>query len=241
LSLICLFDYKSSIAGKVKYPVLKQLQINLSIIMKTILKKYLIFLPAVIVMVFLSCHSKPKDSSAVADSANQKQIVKTDSANKAQQATSDSTLNAKKGLQEDASKFLVKSYESGMYEIQLSQLAATNAVDQDVKNLAAMLVTDHTAINAKISAIAASANFVLPSAVNADHQKDLQDMGKLTGADFDKKYINTIVSGHEKSVSSYKDAYKNLSAGDTQTFAGETLPKIQDHLAMAKKVQDRIK
>jgi putative membrane protein len=209
--------------------------------MKTIFKRYLFFLPAAIAMVLLSCHSKPKDSSAVADSANQKQITQTDSANKAQAAKSDSTLNAKKGLQEDASKFLVKSYESGMYEIQLSQLAATNAVDGDVKSLAAMLVTDHTAINAKINAIAASANFVLPAAVNTDHEKDLQAIAKLTGADFDKKYINTIVAGHEKSVSNYKDAYKNLSAGDTQTFAGETLPKIQNHLAMAKKVQDRIK
>ena len=66
-------------------------------------------------------------------------------------------------------------------------------------------------------------------------------MGKLTGADFDKKYINAIVDGHEAAVSSYKDAYKNLSPGDTKTFAAETLPKIQDHLAMAKKVQDRIK
>jgi putative membrane protein len=209
--------------------------------MKSNFKRYLAFFSVAAVMVLLSCHSKPKDSSAIADSANQKQIVKTDSVNKAQEASSDSALKANKGLQEDASKFLVKSYESGMYEIQLSQLAATNGLDQDVKNLAATLVADHTAINAKISAIAANANFVLPGAVNADHQKDLQDMGKLTGPNFDKKYISTIVSGHEKSVSSYKDAYKTLSAGVTQTFAGETLPKIQDHLTMAKKVQDRIK
>jgi putative membrane protein len=128
-----------------------------------------------------------------------------------------------------------------MYEIQLSKIAATNGLDADVKNLAASLVTAHTAINKKISAIAASANFILPIALNADHQKDLMDMSKFTGADFDKKYINTIVYGHEKSVSAYKDAYKDLSAGDTKNFAGETLPKIEDHLAMAKQVQKRIK
>jgi putative membrane protein len=207
--------------------------------MKTIIKKYWPFLSIIIVMLFFSCHSGPKDSTAVADSANQKQIDKSDSARKA--AVSDSSLKAIKTLQEDASKFLVKSYESGMYEIQLSQLAATNGLDTDVKNLAATLVTDHTAINNKINAIAASVNFILPAAINADHQKDLQDMGKLTGANFDKKYIDAIVSGHEKSVSNYKDAYKNLAESDTKNFAGQTLPKIEDHLAMAKKVQDRIK
>ena len=209
--------------------------------MKTILKNHLAIGTLALFIALSACHSGTKDSSTVADSANQKQIAKTDSANKAQASSADSTIKAKTTLKEDASKFLVKSYESGMYEVQLSQMAATNALNPDVKNLAASLGTAHTAINAQITAIAASANFVLPVAINADHQKDLQDMSKITGADFDKKYIHTIVDGHEKSVSSYKDAYKNLSPGDTKTFAAETLPKIEDHLAMAKKVKDRIK
>jgi putative membrane protein len=209
--------------------------------MKTPLIKLLAFLLIISSFAIASCHSGAKDSTTIADSANQQQIAKTDSANKAAVKGTDSTLKANKKLDEDASKFLVKNYEAGLFEIQLSQLATTNGLDADVKNLAASLVTAHTAINAKMSAIAASANFVLPVAIDADHQKALQDIGKLTGADFDKKYINTIVDGHEKAVSDYKDAYKNLSPGDTKDFAAATLPKIEDHLAMAKKVQDRIK
>jgi len=220
--------------------------------MKTNHIRYIALLSIVFFALSVGCHSGQKDSSSIADSANKAQIKSTDSAdkaqikatdsaNKAQASSSDSSLKASKSLKEDASKFLVKSYESGIYEIQLSELAATNALDPDVKNLAVSLVAGHKAIDSKISAIAASANFLLPSAINADHQKSLQDLGKLTGADFDKKYINTIVSGHENAVSDYKDAYKNLSPGDTKTFAGETLPTIEDHLAMAKKVKDRIK
>jgi putative membrane protein len=204
------------------------------------LKNYLT-VTSVALLMLSACHSGTKDSSAVADSANQKEIVLSDSANKANLKSTDSANKAKKELKEDASKFLVKSYESGMYEIQLSQLAATNGLDADVKNLAAGFVTAHTAINDKINAIAKSANFILPVALNADHQKDLLEMTKLTGADFDKKYINTIVGGHEKSVDNYKDAYKNLAPSDTKNLAGETLPKIEDHLAMAKQVQKRIK
>src|ERR1700733_13831021 len=121
------------------------------------MKTQTIKLLAVPVIIFSSmltgCHSSPKDSTAVADSANQKGIAKTDSANKAQASQADSSINANKKLSEDASKFLVKSYEAGMYEIQLSQLAATNGLDADVKSLAASLVTAHTDINAKISAI----------------------------------------------------------------------------------------
>jgi putative membrane protein len=208
--------------------------------MKTKILNYLAVPFIAMLMLLSACHSH-KDSSEVADSANKKEIAQTDSANKANVKSTDSTLKAKKTLQDDASKFLVKSYESGMYEIELSKLAATNSLVADVKNLAANLVTAHTAINERISNIAKSANFVLPTAVNADHQKDLQDMAKLTGTEFDKKYVNTIISGHEKSVSNYKDAAKNLTVSDTKTFAQETLPKIEEHLAMAKTVKNKIK
>ncbi|HEY8782668.1 MAG TPA: DUF4142 domain-containing protein [Mucilaginibacter sp.] len=209
--------------------------------MKASFKNYLPVGTLAMLILLFACHSAPKDSISAADSANKKLIAADDSARKAQRVALDSADRSKTALLEDASKFLVKCYESGMYETQLSQLAATNALDADVKNLAATLVTDHTAINAQINAIAASANLVLPAVLTTDHQKDLKDMTKLTGADFDKKYASIIISGHEKSISNYKDAYKHLAPSDTKTFAGETLPKIQDHLAMAKKVKDRIK
>ena len=193
------------------------------------------------VTVLSACHSGAKDSTALADSVNQKQILTTDSANKANLNNTDSTLKARKTLKEDASKFLVKSYEAGMFEIQLSQLAATKALDTDVKKLAASLGMAHTSINAQISTLCTAANFVLPGSINDDHQKSLLEASKLTGADFDRNYINIVIAGHEKSVSNYKDAYNNLAPGETKTFAGETLPKIEDHLAIAKRVRERIK
>jgi putative membrane protein len=205
-----------------------------------ILVKNLLAGQLIMLLCLAACNANHKNSSEVADSANQEFIAKTDSANKVQEHRDDSALRANKDVMKDASKFLVKWYESGMYELQLSQLAATNALDADVKSLAVTFVNDHKAINTKIESIASHNNFVLPTSVNADHQRDLRDITKLTGANFDKKYINTIISAHEASVDSYKDAYKNLAPGDTKTFAGEALPAIEDHLSMAKKVAGRI-
>lgn len=201
------------------------------------------FAAGVISMALLTsaCHSGSKDGTDLADSTNQKQILATDSANKAEIDSSKSNNTVNTALKEDASKFLVSSYESGMYEIQMSQLAATNSLVADVKKLASDLVAAHTAINAKMSAIAASANFVLPATLDNEHQKDLEDLSKLTGTDFDRKYVNTIVSGHEKSINNYKKAFKDLTESKTKTFAGETIPEIEGHLSMAKKVKNEIK
>ncbi len=188
-----------------------------------------------------ACTSNTKTASEMADSANKEQISQTDSANKMNVGAADSANKAATVLKEDASKFLVKAYESGLFEIELSKLAATNALNPEVKSLAANLVTAHTGINSKMEQIALGANFKLPGDIDTDHAKTLQDAANLKNADFDKKYMDVIVSGHEKSESAYKDAYKDLSEGTTKTFAAETLPLIQDHLAMAKKVKAGIK
>lgn len=188
-----------------------------------------------------ACHSGSKESTELADSTNQSQIKATDSANKADIDSSKSNNTVNTALKEDASKFLVSSYESGMYEIQISQLAATNSLIAGVKKLASDLVVAHTAINAKMSAIAASANFVLPVSLNSNHQKSLEELSKLTGTGFDKKYVSVIIAGHEKSISNYKDAFKNLTDSKTKTFAGETIPEIEGHLSMAKKVKNELK
>lgn len=205
------------------------------------------------VSAFTACNNtNSNNASYAADSANKAQIAKTDSANhemiakadsgnKEAMSKADSANKAKTELKEDASKFLVKAFESGLFEIELSQLAAKRATNADVKALAAQLVTAHKAINDKMVKIAFNANFKLPGGIDSDHAKDEAGLDKLKGADFDKKYMDMIVSGHEKSVDNYKSAYKDLSEGATKAFAGATLPMIQDHLAMAKKVKEKIK
>lgn len=221
--------------------------------MKNIIKNIIGVAIIIAISVLAACtNTKSNNASYAADSANKANITKTDSANnelvakkdsgnKALIAKGDSANKATKELKEDASKFLVKVYESGMYEIELSQLAVKKAASADVKDLAAHLVTAHKAINDKMLKIAFDANYKLPGGINSDHAKAEGDLSKLTGADFDKKYMDIIVSGHEKSVDAYTDAYKSLSTGATKAFAGETLPMIKDHLSMAKKVKDKIK
>jgi putative membrane protein len=197
-------------------------------------------LVSVSLLLVAACKSN-KNSTAAADSANAKIIAATDSVNKAGLTKADSSNKAQTSSKEDASKFLVDSYENGLYEVQLSNLAATNALSPEVKTIASTLVIAHSKINAKIQFIARKMNFVLPDAVNSDHHQALQDFNSLRNADFDKKYIDVIVDGHKKSVDNYKSAYKNLKPGETKTFAAQTLPLIEQHLDMAKKVQKDIK
>jgi putative membrane protein len=193
-------------------------------------------------------NTSSNNASYAADSANKAQIEKSDTAgtkidsgNKEALKKADSTNKAVKEIKEDASKFLVKSYELGMFEIEVSQMAATHAANAEVKRLATNLIASHKDINTKMQAIAFDANYKLPGGIDSDHAKDLNNLDKVKGADFDKKYMDMIVSGHENLTAAYKKAFSDLSAGETKEFAGKTFPLINNHLEIAKKLKDKIK
>ncbi|GAB3924966.1 DUF4142 domain-containing protein [Mucilaginibacter myungsuensis] len=210
--------------------------------MKTILKT-LTFATAVAALA--SCgNADSNNASHAADSANASTIAATDSANRQQIAMIDSakdkldsTHKADVETKEDAAKFLVKAYESGMYEVELAQLAVKQSANVEVKKLATHLVTAHKDINTKMQKIALDGNYKLPGGIDSDHAKAEGDLSKLTGAEFDKKFMEIIKSGHEKSVETYEDAAKGLGAGATKSFATATLPMIKSHLDMIQKMK----
>jgi len=209
--------------------------------MKTNIFTLFVALCMVVVLFLIACNSDKKDSSLVPDSPKQKQIGLIDSANKANLNNSVSTVKPPIDPKKDTLKFLTNSYELNLFEIQLSRLAETNALDPDVKNLALTIVAAHIGINAKISAITAAVNFTLPALSSATHQQELLEISKITGSSFDLRYTNAIISILEKSIVNYKNAYKNLPEGDTKTLAGEALIKIEDQFNSAKKISHRLK
>lgn len=221
--------------------------------MKTPIKNYLTGAAIVVALMLSACsNTKTNNASYAADSANKAKIATTDTAkidsiakvdsnNKKVESKAYAAIKKNKELKEDEAAFLVKSYEGGMFEIELAELAASHAANAGVKQLAAQLITAHKAFNTQMLNIAFNATYKLPGGIDSDHAKDLNNLDKLKGADFDKKLMDMIVSAHQKSADAYSDASKKLADGETKTYAAQTLPKIQEHLTMAKKLKDGLK
>jgi putative membrane protein len=136
-------------------------------------------------------------------------------------------------------EFADKAAKSDAFEIAAGKLARTNAESADVKKFAATMIEAHTGSTAKIKAAAAKAKpEIKPDAtLTSDQQSKLDDLGKLKGADFDKAYIDGQISAHEDALSLMKGYADKGDTPSLKTAAGEILPKVQDHLDMAKKLK----
>lgn len=114
-----------------------------------------------------------------------------------------------KAATDDDKKFLATAAQSDQNEIALSQLAEQKATNPAVKAFAEKMVTEHTKMSASMKPFADSWGLTPPSGPDSDHQKELDKLNGLSGADFDKEYMSEMVADHSKALSAFTTEAKD--------------------------------
>lgn len=136
--------------------------------------------------------------------------------------------------------FLSDAAYGGMKEVEAGNVAKQKGQSADVKNLASMMVNDHTAMNEKVKALAAKKNIQLPDSLRSE-DKDMIRNNKKTGAEFDKEYANMMVQDHEDTIRKFENAANNANDPEIKALANEALPKLRHHLEMSKQTKEKVK
>lgn len=136
------------------------------------------------------------------------------------------------------SEFATQAASNGMLEVEAGKLAQEKGQDQQVKDYGQMMVTDHTKANDQLKQLAQQNNLMLPDSMSQAHMDKMQELRDKTGADFDKSYMELMVSSHEDAVSLFEDASNNLENAEMKNFASTTLPKLRQHLDRANQIND---
>ena len=133
-------------------------------------------------------------------------------------------------------EFVKKAGSSGVKEVMMGKLGQAMGQSEAVKKFSEMIVTDHTKANTELMAAAKAAGMAVPEAPAAEDQKEVDMMKEHKGGDFDRHFAEHMVKGHEKSVALFTTASKEAKDPNLKAFAAKTLPTLQQHLDMAKKL-----
>jgi putative membrane protein len=131
-------------------------------------------------------------------------------------------------------KFIKEAGEGGMAEVKLGELAQQKGSSQEVKDFGALMVKDHSKANDELKEIASKGGVTLSSDLNAKDKSLYDKLDKLSGADFDRAYMNAMVKDHETDIAAFS---KEADGGKDQAvkdFASKTLPTLREHLTHAK-------
>jgi putative membrane protein len=135
----------------------------------------------------------------------------------------------------DDKEFMMSAAHSDQNEIQLSKMALTKGVSADAKALANQMIADHTKSTGNLKPIAAKAGVTLPTDMDAEHKALAPTMAKLTGKEFETKYLAQMVTDHQKTantLAAHKTMTKNTALSGWITT---TLPVVEQHLSMSQK------
>ncbi|MFH6996689.1 DUF4142 domain-containing protein [Flavobacterium sp. FlaQc-57] len=192
--------------------------------MKKILLAGKAILGAGLIIIFLnSCknETKQEDPKEVAEDTNE--------------AKFDSIADKK-----DDSEYLVDIAEVNLAEIEIGKLAQQKSTNPEVKKFGKMLVDEHTKSASEVSALAKAKNFTLPTSLTEDGQEEYKKLNEKSGLDFDKKFADMMIDGHEKAIEELQKATKDAKDQDIKLWASNNIAPLTAHLEHAKLLKQEL-
>ncbi|MDN3588511.1 DUF4142 domain-containing protein [Pedobacter aquatilis] len=164
-----------------------------------------------------------------------------DSLNMAKDTSSNVAETGGIAVAEEDSKFATTAAVGGMAEVEMGKLALEKSTNASVKEFATMMVSDHGKANTELMSIAAMKNITLPTTVDAEHQKKMDDLSKKSGSDFDKAYVDAMVDGHKSTYDLMEKEAKDGEDADLKAFASKTAPVVKAHLDKIEQIKKSMK
>lgn len=131
-------------------------------------------------------------------------------------------------------QFMQSAAHSDQNEIQLSKLALSKGVSAPLQAFANKMIADHTKSTANLKPIAQKAGVTLPTDMDAEHQAMAPMLEKLSGKAFEEKYVQQMVTDHQKTANTLKAYQPMAKAPGLSGWIDTTLPVVLQHLSMAK-------
>lgn len=127
---------------------------------------------------------------------------------------------AKQEVDRGDRKFMENAAHGNAKEIALGKIAQQKSQHPQVKQLAETIVTDHTEAGEKLKPIAASMGVDLSEAMAEGQKDDVDDFEKLSGVEFDRKYVEAMIDDHEDDTEEFDEAAQNAKNPEAQGLGG---------------------
>jgi putative membrane protein len=161
-------------------------------------------------------------------------------------------------------EWVQKAIEKNTAEIQLGDLAVERAQNPQVKQFARTMVEEHNKTLGELKQLAARENIPVAAGANDEHRELHTRLSKLSGAEFDREYVDAMVEAHDDTLEMLDDKADDLDGNratgtsgtdrpadpteaqrdrinrDLAQWAAKTAPNVRQHLEKAKQLQEQL-
>jgi putative membrane protein len=134
---------------------------------------------------------------------------------------------------------LTKLHHANQMEVAAGKLAQEKGQSKDVKAFGKTLVTDHSASDKKVMALAKEQKIDL--AADVPMPPEMMDKLKAaSGAEFDKVFATQMLDDHKKDIADAKAARDSTTDAKLKTLLTTTIPVLEKHRDTAQKLVDKL-
>lgn len=137
------------------------------------------------------------------------------------------------------SKFIVQIAADNIFEIRLGTLAEKKATNPAVKQFGQQMVADHTRLEDQLTALVSKGRPFLPG-LGQQHEQEFNQLEKLSGAEFDRAYMTSMIQNHQNAVNTYQTQGQTAHSTEVRQYVTGALPTLQQHLSMAGQVGSQV-
>jgi putative membrane protein len=126
-------------------------------------------------------------------------------------------------------EFVDKAAAGGMYEIQSSEMVASDAgANADVQAFAQQMIADHTKAAADLKAAAGKSSLTVPAALDAKHQAMITELS--ASSDKVPVYLKQQLAAHEEAVALHEGYASAGTDANLKAYAVAVTPTLKMHL-----------
>ena len=103
-----------------------------------------------------------------------------------------------------------------------------------------MIKSDHTSALEDLTDLMKDKNVAQPKTIDARTQQDIDRMNNLTGGEFDREFINMMVTDHRKAIELFRDQQSSAQNRDVKKYVDKVLPNLEVHLDTAQRLQTKL-
>lgn len=141
-----------------------------------------------------------------------------------------------------AQAYLFYAGAGDIFEITTSMMAVQKSRNPQVRELATMIIGDHTGLTNTALPTAASAGVMPPPAELTDQQKaQIGQLAAAQPADFDRVYLQLQAPAHQKALDLNRGYARNGDVPSLRQAAQAAVPVIEGHLARVQQMMSAMR
>jgi putative membrane protein len=136
--------------------------------------------------------------------------------------------------------FLTHAYYHGKAELYMAQMASTHAASPEVKQFAALVISDHNKVDQQMFSLAKTKGIAIDQQYRVEenplYEAMISHLAQLSGPDFDQAYLEQTAENHTLELTQYLSLASAASDASTQLFAAQQVARVRDRLRRAKQI-----